>query len=60
MDKDEPLFVDAAEEVLDQTQIATLDRPLRFEAKVVIQSVAAVARNGRTAQACGDSMPGHG
>ena len=58
VNQDEPLLVNPAEKVLDQSEVAAFDLARRIETEVVVERVAAVAEDRRPAQALGNVVPG--
>ena len=48
VNEDEPLFVETAEKILDEADIATLNLANGIDTEEIMQRVAAVAENGRS------------
>src|SRR5260370_40068480 len=59
MDQNEPLLVDAAEKVLNQSDIAAFDLASMVEAEVVMKRITAVAEHRRAPQHFGHCVPGN-
>src|SRR3954451_20342274 len=53
----EPLFVNAAIEVLNERNIAALDGPFRVEAEIIVQRITGITEHGRTTQALCNLIP---
>ena len=59
VNEDEPFLVDAAQEVLNQADVAAFDFAQRVSPEEVMQRVTAVAENRRPAEPLRDCMPGN-
>src|SRR4051794_30856304 len=57
MNENEPLLIDAAEKILNKSDVAALHIACWVESEVVVQSVAAIAQHRRPAQTACDSVP---